>query len=163
MRRVLSFPLGAAALLVLWLLLNQALSLGQVLLGSVAALVGLWAVAALKPPTVRLRRSRVILRLASLVLVDIVRSNIAVARIILDPGKGRKRRSGFVDIPLDLRNPYGLAALACIITATPGTLWVSYDEAKAALMIHVLDLVDESEWVRTIKGRYESLLLEIFE
>jgi multicomponent K+:H+ antiporter subunit E len=30
-------------------------------------------------------------------------------------------------------------------------------------MIHVLDLIDESEWVRTIKGRYEHHLLEIFE
>ena len=26
------------------------------------------------------------------------------------------------------------------------------------LTIHVLDLIDESEWVRTIKGRYERLL-----
>lgn len=30
------------------------------------------------------------------------------------------------------------------------------------LTIHVLDLIDESEWIRTIKGRYESLLLEIY-
>ena len=30
-------------------------------------------------------------------------------------------------------------------------------------MIHVLDLVDENEWIRTIKGRYEQPLLEIFE
>ena len=30
-------------------------------------------------------------------------------------------------------------------------------------MIHVLDLIDESEWVRTIKSRYERHLLEIFE
>ena len=30
-------------------------------------------------------------------------------------------------------------------------------------MIHVLDLVDESEWIRTIKDRYERRLLEIFE
>ena len=29
--------------------------------------------------------------------------------------------------------------------------------------VHVLDLVDESEWVERIKGRYERLLLEIFE
>ena len=40
--------------------------------------------------------------------------------------------------------------LACIITSTPGTLWVSFDSAKGTLMIHVLDLVDENEWVRTI-------------
>jgi multicomponent K+:H+ antiporter subunit E len=31
------------------------------------------------------------------------------------------------------------------------------------LMIHVLDLVDEAEWIRTIKQRYERHLLEIFE
>jgi multicomponent K+:H+ antiporter subunit E len=30
-------------------------------------------------------------------------------------------------------------------------------------MIHVLDLIDESEWIRAIKGRYERLLREIFE
>ena len=65
--------------------------------------------------------------------------------------------------PLDLRDPYGLAALACIVTSTPGTLWVSFDAATGMLMIHVLDLVDESEWVRTIKDRYEQLLMEIFE
>ena len=67
-----------------------------------------------------------------------------------------------MDIPLDLRDPYGLAALACIITSTPGTLWVDFDAASGTLTIHVLDLVDESEWIRTIKGRYERLLLEIF-
>jgi multicomponent K+:H+ antiporter subunit E len=162
MRRLLSFPLGLAGLLVLWLLLNQALSLGHVLLGSIAALVGIWAFTALEPPTVRVRRLGAILRLAWLVFTDIVRSNIAVGRIILGL-VGRQRRSGFVDIPLDLQNSYGLATLACIITATPGTLWVSFDEAKSTLTIHVLDLVDETEWLRTIKGRYERLLLEIFE
>jgi multicomponent K+:H+ antiporter subunit E len=102
------------------------------------------------------------IRLAGLVLADIVRSNIAVASIILGPGK-RRERSGFVDIPLELRDPYGLATLACIITATPGTLWVSFDSATGVVMIHVLDLIDESEWVRIVKHRYERLLREIFE
>jgi multicomponent K+:H+ antiporter subunit E len=68
-----------------------------------------------------------------------------------------------VNIPLDIRNPHALALLACIITSTPGTLWVSFDEQKGLLMIHVLDLIDEGEWIRTVKGRYERHLLEIFE
>ena len=29
--------------------------------------------------------------------------------------------------------------------------------------LHVFDLVAEDEWIGLIKGRYESLLLEIFE
>ena len=161
MKRMLPFPLLSAGLLVLWLLLNQTLSPGHLLLGGAAALLGGRLLTALEPPRVRLRRLAPIFRLAGFVAADIVRSNIAVALIVLGV-TGRERKSGFVHIPLDLRQPYGLAVLACIITSTPGTLWVSFDEATGTLTIHVLDLIDESEWIRTIKGRYERLLLEIF-
>jgi multicomponent K+:H+ antiporter subunit E len=97
-----------------------------------------------------------------LVLVDILRSNIAVGRIIVrsrEPGVN----AGFMTIPLDLSSRNGLAVLAIIITSTPGTTWVSHDAAKGTLLPHVLDLVDETVWIRTIKGRYERLLMEIFE
>ena len=161
MTRLVPFPIVSAGLLVFWLMLNQTLSLGHILLGGAVALIGGWALAALQPPKARPRRLVAIFRLAALVIADIVRSNIAVARIIL--GLGRKRwTSGFVEIPLELRDPYGLAALACIITSTPGTLWVDFNETSGTLTIHVLDLVDKAEWVRIIKGRYERLLLEIF-
>ncbi|MGP1664783.1 MAG: Na+/H+ antiporter subunit E, partial [Rhodanobacter sp.] len=59
--------------------------------------------------------------------------------------------------------PYGLAVLACIITSTPGTIWVSYDSVRSVLLIHVLDLVDEQSWISSIKQRYERPLLEIFQ
>ena len=160
MTRLLPFPLASASLLVLWLLLNG-LSAGHILLGGAVALIGGWAFAALEPPKMRLRRPLAVLRLTAFVFADIVRSNVAVARIILGL-QPRRSTSGFVDVPLELRNPYGLATLACIITSTPGTLWVDFNEASGTLTIHVLDLVDETEWVRTIKVRYERLLLEIF-
>ena len=161
MTRLLPFPIASAGLLVLWLLLNQTVSLGHLLLGGSVALVGGWMLAFLELPKARPRRSGTMCHLAALVLIDILRSNIAVARIIvgLEP---RRWTSGFVKIPLELRDPYGLAALACIITSTPGTVWMDFDPANGTLTIHVLDLVDETEWVRTIKGRYERLLLEIF-
>jgi multicomponent K+:H+ antiporter subunit E len=160
--RLLPYPIASASFLAFWLLLNQSLSLGQFVLGASAGLVGGWTLAALEQPRARPRRLVTMVSLAGLVFADIVRSNIAVARIIL----GLERRawnSGFVEIPLELRDPYGLAALACIITSTPGTVWVSFDAAGGALRIHVLDLVDRAEWVRTIKERYERRLLEIFE
>lgn len=158
----LPFPLVSASLLAMWLVLNQTVAPGHVLLGTVLAMIGGWMLRALHTPKVRIRRLPAIVRLFCLVFADIVRSNIAVARIILGP-RHRDVTSGFVKIPLQLRDPHGLAVLACIITATPGTLWVNYDAATGVLMIHVLDLIDESAWLRTIKGRYESLLLEIFE
>jgi multicomponent K+:H+ antiporter subunit E len=161
LRRLLPFPLLSAALLLLWLLLNQTISPNHLLLASAVGLVGGWTLAALQLPKLRLRRLATILRLVGIVTSDIVRSNIAVARIVLGFGRAH-RTSGFVNIPLDVRDPYGLAALACIITSTPGTLWVSFDEKAGILTIHVFDLVDESDWFRKIKGDYERLLLEIF-
>jgi multicomponent K+:H+ antiporter subunit E len=160
-RAILPFPIATAGLLGLWLLLNQSLSPGHILLGCVVGIVGGWSLERLALPKLHLRRPGVICRLAASVLKDIVLSNIAVARIAL----GLRRRgwaSGFVEIPLELRDPYGLAALACIITSTPGTLWADFDATNGVLTIHVLDLVDRSEWVRIIKERYEKPLLEIF-
>lgn len=162
MTRLLPFPIVSFCLLALWLLLNQAVTFGHVLLGCLVALVGGWILTVLELPPVRIRRPGVILRLAALVTIDIVRSNLAVGRIVLGLGR-RQRRSGFVEVPLDMHAPYGLASLACIITSTPGTLWVNFDAQRGVLTIHVLDLVDGEEWIRTIKDRYERHLLEIFE
>ena len=91
-----------------------------------------------------------------------MRSNIAVARIVLHGGR-RDRTAGFLDIPLELRDPAGLALLACIVTATPGTAWAGYDAERGVLTLHILDLIDEADWIRIIKGRYESRLMEMFE
>jgi multicomponent K+:H+ antiporter subunit E len=162
MTRWLPFPLLSTCLLAMWLLLNQTIAPGQVLLGGMLALLGGWIMAVLQPARARVRRPGAVIRLLLLVIADIVRSNIAVSRIVLG-SRRRQVTSGFMNIPLELRDRYGLAVLACIITSTPGTLWVNFDPKTGTLMIHVLDLVDESTWVETIKGRYERLLLEIFE
>ncbi|MBR0666096.1 Na+/H+ antiporter subunit E [Roseomonas hellenica] len=160
MRRLLPYPFVSAALFLLWLLLNESVAPGTALVGAVLALLGGWSFALLEPGTARVRRLGTALRLLGLVLADVVRSNIDVARIILGPH--RVHRSGFIEIPLTLRNPQGLAALACILTATPGSAWVEYDSGEGMLLLHVLDLADEAAWVRTVKDRYEAPLMEIF-
>jgi multicomponent K+:H+ antiporter subunit E len=153
------FPLPLLGLLLFWLVLNQSMSPGQALIGLAVAAAGTLMLRTLEFPAVGSRRVYTALRLLGRVVVDVVRSNLAVARIVLGQPAVK---SGFVDIPLELRSDYGLATLACIITATPGTLWVALDEDKCSLRIHVLDLIDEEEWIRTIKRRYEQPLLEIF-
>jgi multicomponent K+:H+ antiporter subunit E len=68
-----------------------------------------------------------------------------------------------MEIPIDMRDPYGLAMLACIITATPGTVWAGLSPDGGSLTLHVLDLQDEETLVHIIKQRYERRLMEIFE
>jgi len=161
-RRFLPHPKLFLALLVMWLLLNQSATPGQILLGAIVAFGGAWAMVALQPEPVRLRRPRVMLKLAGRVFVDVFRSNLAVGRIILG-GDKHAGNAGFMTLRLDLTNNYGLAVLAIILTCTPGTLWVNYNPGRGTLLLHVLDLVDEEQWSRLIKDRYERLLMEIFE
>lgn len=161
LRRWLPYPLLSCLLALIWLVLNQSLSPGTILLG-IALGLGLARVfGMLRPPKARIRNYPLAARLLLRVLLDIVRSNFAVARLIL--GGHAHVRSGFVAIPLTLTDRHGLAVLACIITSTPGTIWVSYDPSESVLLIHVLDLVDEGAWIDTIRQRYERPLLEIFQ
>lgn len=159
-RRVLPYPLLSVFLLIMWLLLNQSLSAGHLVLGSIIGVAGGLAISSLQIPSGRVRNLHLLVQFAFIVLYDIIRSNIAVARIVLT---GRVAKSGFLNVKLEIRNEYALAILACVVTSTPGTVWVNFDSAKGELLLHVLDLVDEDEWTALIKNRYERLLKEIFE
>jgi len=150
-------------LFALWLVLNESLAPGHLLLGAAIALAGVALYDRLQPAANPVRnRPGAALLLLGLVLADVVRSNFAVARIVLGLG-AHSRTAGFLSLPLELRHPGGLAVVACIITATPGTSWVRYDRAANVITIHVLDLVDEQAWIRQFKQRYERHLMEIFE
>lgn len=162
MRRVLPYPILSLGLFVASILLSASLAPPSLALAVLLALLAPIIMLALGVDRVRVKSPMAIVRLAIDVVGDIVRSNWAVSHIIL--GRRRhERTSGFIYIPLDLRDRYGLAILAIIITSTPGTLWVEYESATGRLLLHVLDLVDEETWVRLIKDRYERRLMEIFE
>ncbi|RJG04047.1 Na+/H+ antiporter subunit E [Noviherbaspirillum sedimenti] len=155
-------PRLAAFLIAIWLLLNDSFTPGHALLGLLLAIGLPLLTASMRPLRSRVRRPLAIAALLWTVLKDIVRSNFAIAGVIL--GDARRRSSaGFMDIPLDLRDPHGLAALACIVTATPGTVWAGLSADGTTLTLHVLDLQDEQVWIDTIKQHYERPLMEIFE
>jgi multicomponent K+:H+ antiporter subunit E len=147
----------------LWLLLNETLAPGQIVLGAVLALLLAWASSKLRPLRARLRRLDSAAALMLVVFVEILRSNISVAQIVLGLVRNRTVRSGFVRIPLELRDPHGLAALAVIITSTPGTVWAGLSPDGDYLTLHILDLRDEQQWIRYIKDRFERPLMRVFE
>lgn len=161
MKRLLPAPLLSVILFIVWPLLNQSWSLGQLALGALLALVIPWFTEALRTDKGALRHPLKIVRLGGVVLWDIVTSNIEVARRILGPEAAI--RPGFVWLPLSISDPHGIVALAGIITMTPGTLSSELTEDQHHLLIHVLNVDDEAALIAGIKARYEAPLQEIFE
>lgn len=154
------YPLLSLSLLALWLLINQSISAGHILLGSALGTSWAWIMVNLQPDKTRLRHIRRIAVLTGHVAVDVFRSNLAVMGVIL---RGRAVNSGFVTIDISLRDDNALAMLSCILTATPGTAWLEFDRQTGVLMIHVLDVENGERWSDLIKRRYEAPLKEIFE
>ncbi|MBS0511329.1 MAG: Na+/H+ antiporter subunit E [Proteobacteria bacterium] len=149
-------------LLLVWLVLNDSFSAGHLLLGLLLALMVAAMLPSARPLQARVRRPLLAIRLLLRVLADVIRSNITVVGIVLGPER-RRRSPGFIQVPLDLRDPHGLAVLSMIVTATPGTVWAETSPDHRVLTLHILELEDESAWQRTIKERYERPLMEIFE
>ncbi|WP_173934646.1 Na+/H+ antiporter subunit E [Chelativorans sp. Marseille-P2723] len=161
MRAIIPYPLLTVSLVLMWLLLSG-FTPGHLVLAVIVAMGANYALRALGEESPRFGRWAAIPELFFIVLYDIIRSNIAVAGILLSLTP-RPRTSGFIQMPLRLTHPMGLAVLAVIITSTPGTAWFDYSASRRELIIHVFDLVDEEEWIALIANRYERLLLEIFE
>lgn len=161
MKRWLPSPLLSAFLLLLWLMLNQSIEPAHLLLGAMLAIAVPLLVAPLRPTPVRISRPFTIIRLIIYALIEIFRSCFNVCTLIVFGG-GRLN-SQFIRIPLDLRDPHGLAVLACIINSTPGTVWVEIIPGSNDLALHVFDLHDAHWWVNMIKTRLEKPLIDIFE
>lgn len=157
--RFSALPLGV---IVMWLVINQSVAPGHIVLGALIALPVTWFTRRLRPLRAQPRKLWVGVKLLAVVLRDIIQSNISVGTIILGASK-RQPNIEFINIPLELRNPHGLSVLSMIITATPGTVWSGYDRENNILRLHILDLQDVQAWVDIIKGHYERPLMEMFE
>jgi multicomponent K+:H+ antiporter subunit E len=162
MRRLIPSPPLSFALFVVWLLLNQSAEASTLVSGVLLAIAVPLLTKGLRPATVRMRHPGVALRLAAVVLYDMSQSVFAVARALLGR-RSRDIRSSFVHVPLDMRDPNGLAVLAMIMCLTPGTAWGELAFDRSTLLIHVFDLADEAAFIAQIKTRYERPLMEIFE
>jgi multicomponent K+:H+ antiporter subunit E len=158
-KRLLPAPLLSLALFALWLVLNQSLSAGHLLLGRGRARRA--DLSAPLRPGARIRRPA----------PSSGSFSPSARRPRLEPPGGSRiasahrhpLRSAFVRVPLALRNADGLTALAVITTVVPGTVWAELAGDRSALLLHVFDVEDEAAFVEEFKQRYERPLMEIFE
>ena len=162
MKRLFPAPLLSVFLCVVWLLLNRSVSAGQVILGVLFGLLIPMLTQGLRPRAVSIKHPLTIIRLGLRVAYDSLKSNVAVIRLLLAP-QTRKGPPAFVHIPLQLRDPNGLAVLAMIVCITPGTAWAEISRDRSLLLMHVLEVDDPQHIVDHVKQLYERRLMEIFE
>lgn len=160
MRRILPQPLLSLVLLVSWLVLNNSIHPGSIVMGALVALVIPWITHRFWEIRARVKRPVALLGYLGIVVIDIIRANFVVARQVLGPN--RALRSQRFEIELELEGALPVSILAATITLTPGTVSCRISPDQSRLWVHALHADDVAEEIAGIKQRYESRLMRIF-
>lgn len=162
LRKLVPSPWLSALLLLAWLVLARATGVADIAIGLLLALGVPMILPRLRINIARVRNPRVIVRFVLTVAHDVVQSNLAVGWDLLRWTR-RRPSHAFVVVPLELREPVGLAVLAMVTTIVPGTVWSELALDRSAMLLHVWHVPDEAAFVTRFKARYEQPLREIFE
>ena len=160
-RRILPHPVLSLVVALVWLLLVNRFAWGSLVFALILGLVVPAATAPYWPHRARIGSPAKIVAYVAIVIWDIVKANIAVARIVLFLPK-RDLRPCWLPVPLDLTSPEAITVLAGTITLTPGTVSCDLSEDGRALLVHCLHAPDPPSVLDEIKTRYEARLKEIF-
>ena len=159
--RLFPHPGLSVMLVFVWMLLLNDLTLGGLIFALVVGIVVPLMTAPYWPNRPQLRFGWPMIGYVAVVIWDIFVANFQVARLILFR-PSRKLRSNWLVIPLDLRSPEAITALAGTISLTPGTVTADVAADGRSLLVHALDVADPAEAVQRIKQRYEQRLMRIF-
>ncbi|MFC3528469.1 Na+/H+ antiporter subunit E [Paracoccus mangrovi] len=161
-RRLFPHPWLSVVLILTWMLLVNRWAVGSMVFAVIVGVVVPIMTAPYWPNASGYSQPGRIPAYLGIVILDIVKANFAVARIVLFTPR-RNLRPAWITVPLELRRPEAITALAGTITLTPGTVSCDLSEDGHALLVHCLHAPDPAAVLDEIKTRYEARLKEIFE
>lgn len=160
LKKLFPHPFLMLVLWATWLLLNNTLSAGHIVLGFVLATLIPWLTSSFWPEKICLQKPFTLIKFIAVVLWDILVANFTVAKLIL--GKNDDLHPSFICIDLDITSPIGISLLANTISLTPGTVSCDLSADKRQLLVHGLHVEDIEATINEIKQRYEKPLMEVF-
>jgi multicomponent K+:H+ antiporter subunit E len=160
MTRLFPHPALSVAIFLVWLALNNSASAGHLVLATILAIFLPIVTQQFWPERTGKLKLRTACRLLVVVLWDILLASLDVARLILGPLG--KIKPAFVEIPLDMQDPFVGTILASIVSLTPGTVSIDIDRSRWVLQVHALNVDNTDALIQSIKTRYEQPLKEIF-
>ncbi|WP_020558730.1 Na+/H+ antiporter subunit E [Thiofilum flexile] len=160
-KKLIPHPILSVMLIIIWLLLNNDFSVGQMVLGAILGVVipiittGFW------PDQVDAQKPWLWVKFFGVVIYDIIAANILVARWIL--GRSQTLRPAFMELTIELTSPLAISILASTISLTPGTVSCSLSADKRRLLIHSLHVENISIALVQMHERYQKPLLEMIK
>ncbi|MAM88567.1 MAG: Na+/H+ antiporter subunit E [unclassified Hahellaceae] len=159
-RTIVPRPMLSLLLWTVWLLLNNTVAFGHVLLGLILAIGIPRLTYHFWDPQADVKKPLLMVKFIVILVFDIIIANLEVARRILGPSKAL--RPAFFEYPLAIKGDFPITILASTISLTPGTVSAQLSGDRSRLLVHGLHVDDVPAAIEQIRQRYEAPLQEIF-
>ncbi|TDM48179.1 Na+/H+ antiporter subunit E [Macrococcoides goetzii] len=146
-------------LVILWCILTGSVSFGNMLLGYLFGIIGIYIMRPFLPGGFYLIPFLKVLRLIVIFIIELFKANISVLKIVIAPKIDIQ--PAFFMYPTDLRKDWEISLLSLLITLTPGTVVVAVSDDKSKLYIHAIDFSDLDSEIDGIKHSFEDAIKEI--
>ncbi|CAG9620985.1 Na+/H+ antiporter subunit E [Sutcliffiella rhizosphaerae] len=106
-----------------------------------------------------MRRVWASMKLAFLFIMELIKANIDVLRVVLKPKLDNK--PGIVAVPTKLTTDWEITLLAALISLTPGTLSMDFSKDGKHIYVHALDISNKEQMIRDIQESFERAIMEV--
>ena len=106
-----------------------------------------------------LRRVWAIIKLIMLFIIELIKANIDVIKIVLSPKL--TNQPGIVAVTTKLETDVEITLLAALISLTPGTVSMDFSEDSKTIYIHAINVPDKDEMIEDIHNSFERAIKEV--
>ncbi|HIW12572.1 MAG TPA: Na+/H+ antiporter subunit E [Candidatus Salinicoccus stercoripullorum] len=143
----------------LWMFMGSEFSVASFFTGYIMGLAAVFMLRRFLPGSFYLKRLWAIIKLFFIFIIELLKANIHVARIVLSPKIDV--HPGFYAYPCDLEEDWEIVLLSSLITLTPGTVVVAISDDHSTIYIHGVDMRSAEEEIDGIKSAFENVIKEV--
>ncbi|WP_294584248.1 Na+/H+ antiporter subunit E [uncultured Staphylococcus sp.] len=144
-----------------WLLVTGSYTVNNFLLGLILGLLLVYLLRGVLPGRFYIITLYKVIKLIFVFLIELIKANIDVIRIVLQPSL--KNEPAFFTYDTDLKTHWQVVLLSNLITLTPGTIVVGLSDDRTKIYIHAIDFGEKEEEIEGIKSSLEKVVREVGE
>ncbi|MCY1568628.1 Na+/H+ antiporter subunit E [Staphylococcus pettenkoferi] len=144
-----------------WLLVTGSYTVNNFLLGLILGLLLVYLLRGVLPGRFYIITLYKVIKLIFVFLIELIKANIDVIRIVLQPSL--KNEPAFFTYDTDLKTDWQVVLLSNLITLTPGTIVVGLSDDRTKIYIHAIDFGEKEEEIEGIKSSLEKVVREVGE
>ncbi|MFD1066306.1 Na+/H+ antiporter subunit E [Oceanobacillus locisalsi] len=146
-------------LAILWMFLQNEYTLINFIYGYVIGILILVIIRRFLKFDFYLKRIWALIKLINLFIVELIKANIEVVKVVLKPKQDHQ--PGIIAVETRLDSDLEISILAALITLTPGTISMDFSDDSRTIYVHSLDVPDKEAMVKGIHDSFEKAIMEV--